>query len=257
MQNGSLQLGRFSERPCFELCLCRGLGAMTAVFDLQKIYIGYFGRAADPSGLDYWLGRYNAGMSLVDIASSFAVQNESKAMYTYLALPTLGVGVENFLNSVYLNLFNRQLDAEGRNYWSSQLAGGKAVGRVIIDIISGAQGDDALIIANKVSVASFYTTEVIRQGAIWGDDVAGDLADARSVLVGVDKSTATVAAGQLVASSLVALDANHAPVAQSQTVSGTEDVVFKGTVAASDVDGDALTYAVVGSPVGGSVSLNA
>ena len=125
---------------------------MTAVFDLQKIYIGYFGRAADPSGLDYWLGRYNAGMSLVDIAASFAVQQESREMYTYLALPALGVGVENFLNAVYLNLFNRELDTEGRNYWSSQLAGGKAVGRVIIDIISGAQGDDALIIANKVSV---------------------------------------------------------------------------------------------------------
>jgi len=47
---------------------------------------------------------------------------------------------------------------------------------------------------------------------------------------------------------------NDAPIAQSQAVSTLEDIAKSITLAASDVDGDALTYTVVAAPVNGTLT---
>src|SRR5262249_57309399 len=50
---------------------------------------------------------------------------------------------------------------------------------------------------------------------------------------------------------------NDAPVAASQSVTAAEDTAASGQVAASDVDGDPLTYSVVTGPAHGSLVFNA
>ncbi|MBR9863022.1 MAG: tandem-95 repeat protein [Rhodobacteraceae bacterium] len=50
---------------------------------------------------------------------------------------------------------------------------------------------------------------------------------------------------------------NDAPVAQAGTASGDEDTVISGTVAASDVDGDTLTFALATDGANGSVVMAA
>ena len=52
--------------------------------------------------------------------------------------------------------------------------------------------------------------------------------------------------------------ANHAPVAESGSGSGNEDTAITGQLAASDVDGDTLTYSVAdkGQPAHGAVTVN-
>jgi hypothetical protein len=50
-----------------------------------------YGRAGDPSGINYWLGQLNSGaLNITQIAASFSVQTESTALYSYLANPTVG-----------------------------------------------------------------------------------------------------------------------------------------------------------------------
>lgn len=49
---------------------------------IGQLYVGYFGRAADPVGLDYWVTQLQGGMSLAAIANSFAVQPEATALYS-------------------------------------------------------------------------------------------------------------------------------------------------------------------------------
>jgi hypothetical protein len=49
---------------------------------------------------------------------------------------------ELFINKVYQDLFERDADTEGRDYWESQLQSGKTREQVIRDIVSGAQGTD-------------------------------------------------------------------------------------------------------------------
>ena len=124
---------------------------------ITKIYIGYFDRAPDPAGLQYWVNRFNDGMSLQDIAQSFSEQPESTNKYPYLANPSVASS-DTFLNTVYTNLFERTPDTAGLDYWKGQLSSGRPVGEIIFDIINGATdgsaGNDATILANKTTVAA-------------------------------------------------------------------------------------------------------
>jgi len=192
---------------------------MSATSDLiQKIYIGYFGRAGDPEGLNYWVQRSSAGLSDAAIAQSFSVQDEATDMYGFLAAPSLNMGREEFLNSVYQNLFGRDMDAEGEAYWIGQLNNGRPVGGIILDIINGARntsaGQDLTVITNKLAVANYYTEKVITANATW--TVADDQADAQSVLANVTSVASTVDAGKALADTLVAADT--APAGQSFTL---------------------------------------
>ena len=85
---------------------------------IGQLYVGYFGRAADPDGLNYWIGQLNAGMSLQAIANSFAVQPEATALYSYLAAPEVGDPAA-FVTAIYQDLFNRGPDAGGLAYWAT------------------------------------------------------------------------------------------------------------------------------------------
>ena len=123
---------------------------------IGQLYVGYFGRAADPAGLDYWVSRFNDGMSLLAIANSFAVQPEATSLYSYLAAPSLG-DPHAFIAAIYSDLFNRAPDADGLAYWVDQLTvHGAPPGQMVLDVISGAQGTDRTKIENKTHVAVVY-----------------------------------------------------------------------------------------------------
>lgn len=157
---------------------------------ITQIYIGYFNRAPDPAGLNYWVENLASGMSIATIAESFSRQSEAISSYAYLANP-LGGSVDAFLTSVYNNLFNHAPDAAGLSYWKGELAAGKPVGGVIIDIISGAQGSDKTVIDNKVAVAQSYVDQI--------SDATGEIfriGDARRVVADIDTSTISVTLAQ-------------------------------------------------------------
>ena len=149
---------------------------MTIQEDITKIYIGYFGRAGDPTGFNYWIGQAIDGgdgpggvapLSLREIAASYSVQPESTALYPFLANPLVADSTA-FITQVYQNLFNRAPDQEGLTYWKGELAKAagdpQAVGAMIINIISGARntpsGQDLTIINNKVEVALDWVQSV-------------------------------------------------------------------------------------------------
>jgi len=213
---------------------------MSATVDLiQKLYIGYFGRAGDPSGLQYWVERKTAGMTDAAIAQSFSVQTEATAMYGFLAAPSLGMGQDAFLEAVYQNLFERSIEADGLTYWKGQLANGRPVGGIILDIINGAVGGDATTVANKLSVANYYTEAVLNANATW--TLADDQADAIAVIASVTSDTATVATGEALADALLASDT--APAGQSFTLTTGVDqgAAFTGGAGADTFNGTAGT----------------
>lgn len=149
---------------------------------IGQLYVGYFGRAADPAGLDYWVGRYNDGMSLLAVANSFAVQPEATALYSYLAAPSLG-DPQAFIAAIYGDLFNRAPDAAGLDYWVTQLtAYGTPPGQMVLDVISGAQGSDRTTIENKTHVAVGHA------------QASHGVVDAHAAVASVTADPATVAA---------------------------------------------------------------
>lgn len=170
---------------------------------ITQLYVGYYDRAPDPAGLNYWVGRYNAGMTLGQIAQSFAVQTESTSKYPYLANPNIASST-TFITTIYQNLFGRAPDAAGLAYWQGQLAtGGLArVGTMIIDIISGAQGDDKTIINNKVQVGVYWAQKTAEVAGFNYDGAAA--ASAETVLDTVTKDAATVTTAKAAADTFAA-----------------------------------------------------
>jgi|GEM_PF-4115440 len=153
--------------------------------EVEALYIGYFMRAGDPGGTQYWINQIQNGtLNLAQAAASFSVQLETLGDYPFLATGNLGApvtelgvstytNVYNFINQVYEDLFNRTVDAGGLAYWSAQLVANigkpQAFGDFIINVISGAAtgGADDLTLQAKVAVAAFITNSTESDGLTW------------------------------------------------------------------------------------------
>ena len=219
--------------------------------DIIETYIGYYNRAPDAPGLQYWIDRATDGgdgeggnppMSLVEIAASFSKQTETKESYPYFKVPSEGTP-DDFLNTVYGNLFNRVPDTEGFNYWKGKLleAGtdGQKVGQIIIQIVKGAQGPDITILANKVFVGDDWVKSS-NNTAYEGDAVA----NSKSVLANVDGTDVSVAQAKAL-SDVFFGSSNNAPTG-SPSFTGTPSLggqLTADTTGLKDADGiGALSY---------------
>jgi hypothetical protein len=184
-----------------------------ATSQTEAIYIGYYGRGGDPDGTNYWTNQLLNGGSMTGIAASFSVQAESRAQYPFLANPlgatTSGAGndLDQFINSVYQNLFGRAADGTdtsgGLGYWRGQIlnvlathdstALANELGIFILQVAYGAlntpAGQDQTVLANKVTVADFLTQTFAAHNIHYGSaadqfahtDIASVTADAASV----------------------------------------------------------------------------
>lgn len=159
---------------------------------VEALYVGYFGRAADPAGLNYWVSQLDSGAnSYAQAAASFSVQPEATAAYPYLTNPsTHDAGA--FIDQIYMNIFNHAADAAGKAYWQAQLAANSdpaSLGAFILNVISGAQASDAAAITNKVAVATHFTDDLTASGQPY--DSAAD-SEGRTEVSNTDATPASV-----------------------------------------------------------------
>jgi hypothetical protein len=201
----------------------------------EAIYIGYFNRAGDPSGDAYWLGQLSSGnLSVTGVAASFSVQPETTAVYPFLANQSAGspetvtspngwslsvpTNIYNFINTVYENLFDRSALADststGLAYWTNQLqsnaGNAQAVASFILNVTSGAGGADQLTIANKVTVADYFTANLAAAGLNFTS--AAD-ALAHSAIASVTSALSTVLAAEATINTFLAAPSSSAEVA--------------------------------------------
>tara|TARA_B100000700_G_scaffold181361_1_gene200075 strand:- start:20664 stop:23789 length:3126 start_codon:yes stop_codon:yes gene_type:complete len=179
---------------------------------LQELYVAYFGRAADPTGLDYWTEK---GISTADFAADMYAQAEFKDSYGSLS-------TEAQVNQIYQNLFDREADVTGLTYWTQQInLGNLKVAEIANHLIWAAQNnsgseDDKTALTNKTNAAVAYTAKVKETTAAilaysaestGTTFVAGlNLTEAKSYMSGIDKDTAHTAAG--IASSVSTITSN-------------------------------------------------
>ena len=176
---------------------------------VTQLYIGYYDRAPDPVGLQYWIGRLDAGVPLVDVANSFAASPEAKATYPYFLAPDV-LSPDDFLSQVYLNIFGRAIDTgpgSGLEYYGAKLAGGESPGEVLLEIIQNAVTNttpgntDAAFLANKVAVGLDWAAEAAANPdqTYQADGVnltTSAMTSAHGVIDGVTADPATVAEGE-------------------------------------------------------------
>ncbi|MBN3947097.1 MAG: DUF4214 domain-containing protein [Nostoc sp. NMS7] len=135
----------------------------TATRDLiTKLYVSYFDRAPDVSGLDYWVSQANQNVSLETIADSFGGAQEAKDKYNYLAFPNISDPTA-FVTSIYLNAFNRQPEAAGLAYWVNLLntQGSGQASTFILTLIQSAGGADITALQNKITIATQFTNGLL------------------------------------------------------------------------------------------------
>jgi len=82
---------------------------------IAQLYAAYFTRIPDPAGLQHWITRHKAGMSLAAISDAFANSPEFQATYGSLT-------DAQFVTLVYRNVLGRDPDPDGFAYWVGQLS---------------------------------------------------------------------------------------------------------------------------------------
>lgn len=154
---------------------------MATASDLQQLYVGYFGRAADQTGLNFWVEAINkGGLSLANVHTSFVQSAEYTAKYTGLTSAAL-------VAQVYLNVLGRPVDAAGQTFWANAIDTGVITqAQLIQGVLSGLSAGDQAIINNKVTVANYYTAQ---RGAEFN---TADIATSATILTPVNGSTASV-----------------------------------------------------------------
>ncbi len=142
----------------------------TIAFQISELYVTYWGRAADPEGLEFWAtyadGQINGATPrppaevFDEIAGQFALSDEAKGEYAFLSSPNTSnrVAVEFFVNQIYQNAFGRNAEAAGLKFWSDALqADPSLVPTFILEVINGAQNGDAVTIKNRTDIATLFT----------------------------------------------------------------------------------------------------
>lgn len=163
---------------------------------VQKLYLAYYGRPADPSGLEFWAGRLDSqGGALNGILDSFATSAEATKNFA-------GKSNQDLIRSVYQVLFNRNLTESdpGLKFYSDSLSKGeRTLQSIALDILNGASGSDLTLIQNKTEVAKQFTDALdtaLEKGSYAGDTavlrartliskVTMDLTASKSVVPGI------------------------------------------------------------------------
>ena len=219
------------------------MAAADYVTVVQQLYVAYFGRPADVTGLANFTAAldatgvpatiegvkqaYGTDATVKALVDQFGTSTESNTLY--------GSGTtESFVFAVYQNVLNRVPDAAGFDFWVNALNnGGLSKGNAALSIMAGAlantstQGQaDAALINARITVATNFTTAITTQNATYSGDAAA--ATARAMLATVTASTDTTAFQSTIVSTLATITNPDAGSTFTLTTSATADV-FTGT----------------------------
>lgn len=198
---------------------------------VQRIYVAYFGRPADPDGQAYWaeqfryygvptsmnalVNSYDSNAAVRALVDSFGQSQESKDLYPG--------DNEQFIVAIYRNLFGREPDLAGKNYWQGMLDAGRMTRSfAALLIMAGAQADDITVINNKTAVAGNFT-ETLRDAKAAADYNGENAVATARALLGMVTPTTSLA------------DFQPAVTAAATTVSPTVNTLVAGSAAVTDI----------------------
>lgn len=179
---------------------------------LIELYIGYFNRAPEGTGLNYWsqtlLTGLNAGKT--EAATMKEIANQFYGAGVQYNLYSASQPVESFIQTAYANALGRtSVDADGMKYWTAKLNSGEVSrGEFVQSLIKDAKafaGDKewgwvAIYMANRVAVGNSFTDN--------STNLTGDAAIAAGVSALSIVTPATAQAGQTAAQAVATFQAN-------------------------------------------------
>ena len=186
---------------------------------VQKVYIAYYGRAADPVGLGYWEDQLAANNGqLASIMNSFGTSAEATTLFGNLTNTTK-------VNTLFNQMFGRDADFDGLMYYAGQLtAGTMTAASIAQNILDGASGTDATIITNKLAVAKAFTAEIDTASEVVAYAGSTAATSARTLLATVTDTTVTASFDVATSVASIVTTANATPAVAGQTLNLTTAV---------------------------------
>lgn len=197
-----------------------------------QLYIGYFNRAPDPEGLVYWVARLGERAPVESISESFAASPEARALYSYFDTldNTDTAAIQDFLKAFYRNVFGREADDDGLNYYTAQVRDGvHKPAHIAASILTNASTNegsaDQAYLANKVKAGLIFAASAGSLGDrfVWNEQSQNAT---RDMLAGITGDAATVEEARAKADAFVAANGGDAgdsgPVRLSLEVRGAE-----------------------------------
>lgn len=210
------------------------MSAAQYIDTVQKVYIAYYGRPADPAGLAFWTQKLDSvGGNLGSIVDAFGNSQESQDLYA-------GSSNAQVINAIYQQLFNRDAEPAGLAFYTGLLDNGiKTAASIALDILNGAQNADLATINNKLAVAKEFTAQLDTTPEILayvGDDAAEAARDLISTVTNTNASkTAALNNVDDTIAAIVAGGQGSTPgdtiffaAGQQNLVGGGNDDLFKG-----------------------------
>ena len=146
---------------------------------ITELYLGYYDRAPDNTGLQFWISAYNTAIGLgvnpttelTTLANDFANSGESTAIYPFLTSPN-PANAGTFVTQVYNNILNRAPDGPGLAFWTNELVSGLVTpGSFIVTLEASVNMQtgtaDAITLADKITVAEDYVQRVTAAGLLY------------------------------------------------------------------------------------------
>ena len=162
----------------------------THVAAVQQLYVAYFGRPADPAGLDYWTNVVEAQAgSTTAVSEAFAAQPEYIAAY-------FGKTNAQVIDQIYANMFARGASTtDGRSYWLDLLnKGAVSINTIVDEVAKGAKGSDLTAVENKVEAATAFTAALDTEAEQAGYAGTNALTQAKAWITGITTDATLTAA---------------------------------------------------------------
>jgi hypothetical protein len=138
---------------------------------VQKLYVAYFGRPADPAGLllacrmladtnapttaEGFLAAADTNSAVRILLEGFGNSAESQAFYS-------GSTLAERINQIYKNVLGRTAEPGGLAHWTQEISSGRlTLAKAAFAILRSAEQDvlgDGLTVASKIAVATAFTS---------------------------------------------------------------------------------------------------
>ncbi len=144
--------------PASSSCLENSVSAQET--QVLGAYIAYYGRIADPGGLDWWSAQLAQAGSLDLIIDAFGVSAEFDERFGAL-------DAESLITNLYQQILGREPEPAGLTYWQDEYESGRQTLQAIaLSIWYGVQNDDLVTTQNKLRVSEHYLAELARRNAL-------------------------------------------------------------------------------------------
>jgi hypothetical protein len=175
------------------------MAASTYLAQVQQLYIAYFGRPADPIGLQYWATQIDAANgSIAAVQAGFSASTESQALFG-------NKSTIDKVTAIYQNAFGRAPEPAGLAYWVAQLDSGKVTqAQASWTIQQSAGAGDAAAVQNKLTAAQAFTAQIDTTAEIQGYQGTGAADAGRAFLATVNQNNASATAAVAAAPSALA-----------------------------------------------------